>query len=280
MRGSFRTMSTSIRWAVDFEAWQPSNYQIGLASSCVQAEEKARIGQFVFRRDLKASLVGRLMMRKFLSTFAEIPYKEIHLERDERGKPFSRQATNLSFNVSHQGRYSVLAGEIGNKTVGVDIMPVLYEGGKNLNEFFRLMSRQFSAFEWGTIKSGCTELEQMAMFNRHWALKESYVKATGTGIVVDLQSLEFRVKTRDLSEDYYVTDTALFISGVAQPWKFEEILLDNHVIVVALNCQNRKVNPPKFDKLSVDEILESAVPLRDNDGDFVREYFKKDERPY
>lgn len=273
-------MNTSIRWAVDFEAWQPSNTQIGLASSCVQAEEKARIGQFVFRRDLKASLLGRLLMRKFLSTYGGVPYKEILLERDERGKPFSRQAANLSFNVSHQGRYSVLAGEIGNRTIGVDIMPVLYEGGKNLNEFFRLMSRQFSPFEWRTIRSGLTELEQMAMFNRHWALKESYVKATGTGIVVDLQSLEFRVKTRNLSESCYVTDTVLFISGVAQPWKFEEILLNNHVVAVALNSDNPSGKSPKFEKLSVDEILESAMPLRETDEHFVCEYFKKDERPY
>lgn len=281
MRGLHRAMGTSVRWAVDFEAWHPTRDQLTKAVSCLQPEEKVRVGKFVFRRDQKASLLGHLLIRKFVSSCGGVPYKELLIQRDERGKPFCKQAPNLSFNVSHHGRFSVLAGEVGGKIVGVDIMTAEYGGGKQLSEFFRLMSRQFSPYEWGTIRSGATEREQMTLFNRHWALKESYVKATGTGIVVDLQNLEFRVKTKELLTGSYVTDTQLYVGGMAQQWRFEEVLLGDHVVAVAVSPPGDATVPsPPFQILTVEDLLEGSEPLLPPDEKYCEEFFEKDECPY
>ena len=63
-------------------------------------------------------------------------------------------------------------------------------------EFFRLMRRQFTDGEWQQIKgdvdannaddapeNGQKDVgsQQLAAFYRHWSLKESFVKATGSG---------------------------------------------------------------------------------------------------
>jgi 4'-phosphopantetheinyl transferase len=73
-------------------------------------------------------------------------------------------------------------------------------------EFFRLMRRQFTVDEWKQIENptfdGADKMStisttlgdrQLAEFFRHWSLKESYVKAIGSGLNIDLQRLNFKV---------------------------------------------------------------------------------------
>ena len=63
-----------------------------------------------------------------------------------------------------------------------------------LEEFFSVMNRQFTEQEWtfihGDMKS---EEKQLERFFRNWTLKESYVKAIGTGLNLDLRSLNFKI---------------------------------------------------------------------------------------
>lgn len=162
-------MSTkSVRWAFNVSKWCPSFSDMLLASSCVQVEEKEKLSKFVFKKDAKSSLIGCLMMRKFVSENSNKPYNEINFVRDEKGKPhFIDNVLKLKFNISHHGDYVVCVGEIGDVEVGVDLMKLEYTGGKPLQEFFRIMNRQFSQQEWITIKGAGNEQEQTAMFCRY-----------------------------------------------------------------------------------------------------------------
>lgn len=62
------------------------------------------------------------------------------------------------------------------------------------------------------------------------------MKAVGTGIVHNLQTLSFSCKTPSLKYGEIVTDTKLYKDDVYQKnWKFEESLLDdNHCTAVAV----------------------------------------------
>lgn len=77
-------------------------------------------------------------------------------------------------------------------------------------------------------------------------LKESYVKALGTGIGYDLSKLNFEFKTDFLEENKVITDTHVRLYGEdLLEWTFEEHSLDNHCIVVAKNQkvgQNRNLS--------------------------------------
>nr|XP_032645902.1 L-aminoadipate-semialdehyde dehydrogenase-phosphopantetheinyl transferase [Chelonoidis abingdonii] len=116
----------SARWAFPCAAWAPRRDEWLLAARLVQPEEKDRVRQFVFARDAKAAMAGRLLIRKLIAEKLRIPWNEIHLQRTSKGKPFLVNDIldihpNFNFNVSHQGDYAVLAAE-PELQVGIDIM--------------------------------------------------------------------------------------------------------------------------------------------------------------
>lgn len=41
-------------------------------------------------------------------------------------------------------------------------------GSSSVPEFFRVMTRQFTAHEWSVIQSAGSEVRQLAAFYRHW----------------------------------------------------------------------------------------------------------------
>lgn len=273
-------MGASVRWAFNLANWQPSEPEMLLATSCLQPEEKERIGRFVFKRDFKASLIGRLLMRKYVNEATGIPYERLSFGRDDHGKPVlcNKATPSVNFNVSHHGNYSVLAGEVGGGKLGVDVMKLEYTGGKDLSEFFRVMHRQFSLEEWGEIKRGSSERSQIESFCRHWALKESYCKALGTGIYTDLQEYSFKVNTRTLSETYFTRDTEVFVKSERQDWLFEEVLLDKeHCVAVAL--QDCESHGETFEVIDFAELTKGAVPLIAADSEYCQNYFRKEEKP-
>ncbi|KAG5328065.1 ADPPT transferase, partial [Acromyrmex charruanus] len=278
-------MSSAIRWAFNWKEWNPSEREFEHATSCIQSDEKERLRKFIFRKDIRASLVGRLLMRKFVNEYAGLPYNTITFVRDEHNRPVLKDnSTIIKFNVSHQGSYTVLAGEVRNVKIGVDVMTLDYKENKNVTNFFRLMSKHFSTAEWEEIKgSGKSEAEQMAMFYRHWALKESYVKALGVGIFVNLGSLDFRTNS-ELSEDLITTDTVLYVKGIKQNWLFEETLLDSrHCVAIALQENDNLLQLcnklSRFEIMNYGELMMHAIPLFPIDPQFTTQYFAKHEQP-
>ncbi|XP_020711561.2 L-aminoadipate-semialdehyde dehydrogenase-phosphopantetheinyl transferase [Athalia rosae] len=274
---------SGVRWAFNWHQWNPSEAEFARSISCIQVEEKERIGRFVFKKDARASLVGRLLIRKFLNEYGGIPYDKIELSRDEKGRPNLKGGNkSLNFNVSHQGNYTVFAGEVRNNLLlGVDVMKLEYSGGKNLSEYFRIMSKIFSPSEWVTIRGNesMSESDKVAMFCRHWSLKESYTKAVGEGITIDLSRIVFKVNS-DLVAGSLIKDTELYVDGIKQSWLFEESLIDsNHCVAVAL--QENKCAPKsdniKFEEINYEKLMENSVSLHSVDIEYCKEYFSKSE---
>lgn len=269
------------RWYFNFNSWNPSAAELLFATSCVQMEEKERIGRFVFKKDFKASLIGRLLMRKFVNEFVGIPYAEIQFIRDERGKPnvlypLIGDFQRVSFNVSHHGDFCVLAGEIGDFPLGIDVMKIERPINKNLQEYFRLMYRQFAVGEWETIKREVDEKSQLAMYYRHWCLKESYVKALGVGITINLQKLCFKINTKHLKQNEIVKTTKLEVDGEKVDWIFEENLLDNnHCVAVALEEKNAQDITSAYKLLNYNELMANSSSVIDKDDEYCRKFFLK-----
>ncbi|KAJ8985426.1 hypothetical protein NQ317_017056 [Molorchus minor] len=254
--------NNSIRWAFNFAKWNPSYLEMAFAFSIIQSEEKERLMRFVFKKDVKASLLGRLMMRKFISESTGKQYEEILIARDDRGKPFfeEKDCPRVYFNVSHQGSFTVLAGEVGDLKLGVDVMKLEYTGGKPLNEFFTLMSKHFSLSEWDAIKDFKNEHQQIYMFCRLWCLKESYVKAVGVGITVNLGDISFKINSKYLNKYYINKDTELYVKGNKLDWVFEEMLIDDeHCVSVALSKNTDK--DIIFKQLDFEYFKQNCVPM-------------------
>ncbi|CAL8372725.1 unnamed protein product [Gadus morhua 'NCC'] len=255
-----------------------------------EREEKERIGQFVFARDAKSAMVGRLLLRKFVCERIAVPWSEIQLARSPRGKPYlvlpeattthtpplSREAQRWSFNISHQGEYAVLAAEQGLQ-VGVDVMKTTMPGSSSVSQFFRIMTRQFTEYEWSVIQSSGSERQQLAAFYRHWALKESFIKAIGTGLGFNLQRAEFHLSPQPVTEEQGQHRTMMHLDEEEEDsWRFEESLLDaDHHVAVALGLhspppagQPRCPSPPPptaFTHLTFGDLIAQATPLSEED---------------
>ncbi|XP_067842244.1 L-aminoadipate-semialdehyde dehydrogenase-phosphopantetheinyl transferase isoform X2 [Heptranchias perlo] len=220
-----------VRWAFRCGSWQPTCSEWLLAARCVQDEEKQRIGRFVFAKDAKAAMGGRLLIRKLIAEKLKIPWNEIQLQRTTKGKPFLTNPIlnvfpNFNFNISHQGDYTVLAAE-PILQVGVDVMKTDFPGSSSVAEFFRIMNRQFTDHEWNTINMAGDEWVQLDMFYRHWALKESFIKAIGVGVTFNLQRIEFQASPLRLREGQVFKETKMFLDGEQEEaWTFEDSMLN------------------------------------------------------
>lgn len=268
------TMSTSnrARWVFDCGNWFPSENDWSIASRSIQLEEKERIGRFVFKQDAKRSIIGQLMIRKFLSQATHLPWAKIITKRDFNNKPIME---GINFNISHDGNLVVLAGEV-DTIVGIDIMRNCYKGGKSLNEFFRIMHRNFHLNEWAYINKGKTDTEKTNLFYRFWCLKESYVKATGTGLTIDLKKICFIPKS-ELKKDVILSDTELFINGqLMADWRFHEYLFDNYTITV---CIKGSITPINFKFINFQDLINNAEMISEEDKNYCKLYLSKEEKP-
>ncbi|XP_051882641.1 L-aminoadipate-semialdehyde dehydrogenase-phosphopantetheinyl transferase [Pristis pectinata] len=286
-----------VRWAFGSGSWQPRCSEWLLSARCVQDEERERIGKFVFARDARAAMSGRLLIRKLIAEKLKIPWNEIQLKRTTKGKPFLAHPVldmipNFNFNISHQGDYTVLAAEPVLQ-VGIDIMKTNFPGSTSVTKFFRIMNRQFTDLEWNTINMAGDEWSQLDMFYRHWALKESFIKAVGVGVAFDLQRIEFHVSPLHLEGGQIYKETIMFLDGEQEEaWAFEETMLDDsHHVAVALGKQNTIDKCPvqvqeninqelsQFTFLTYQELISSAITMAPEDPVYWENFKAKEEKP-
>lgn len=213
------------------------------------------------------------MLRKCVSEYLGIPYEALKLGRTENNRPVvecpdvQQGKTPFDVNVSHQGNFAVLSADTCAK-VGVDVMKIEYSGGKTVGEFFSIMRRQFTPAEWRFIEGPGTELDLLRRFYRLWSLKESFVKAEGVGLGIDLQRLDFVCKSPQVRVGSLTKDTELYFDGrLLTDWLFQETLLDEkHCACTALHIQD---SPPPddilFKTLTFQELVRGARPLRPSD---------------
>ena len=185
------------------------------------------------------------------------------LSRDTSGKPYlvdpPATLTALSFNVSHAGDYATFAGSTSAK-VGVDVMKVELRRNTTVEQFFGHMKRQFTDFEWQRIRSPGSDRGKLFNFYRYWCLKESYVKAIGTGLKFGLLRIEFDIGR--IEDDICRTTTVAIDGAIDSDWRFEEAYLDNHFITIAVQGEvspgedvEDNVKVVKFDDLIVNKDL-------------------------
>ncbi|KAK3531384.1 hypothetical protein QTP70_018183 [Hemibagrus guttatus] len=284
------------RWAFRCGAWSPSRSEWLLAARCIQPEERERIGQFMFAKDAKAAIAGRLLIRKLVCVKMGLPWDGFRLDRTSRGKPYLAHASSdsgsapWSFNISHQGDFAVLAAERGRQ-VGVDVMKTTRPGSSSVQEFFRVMKRQFTEFEWRTITSAQSDWDQLHLFYRHWALKESFIKAIGSGLGFNLQRVEFHISPNQMQEGRVFSQTKMHLDeDQEEDWTFEECLLDeHHHVAVALGKPDGSVpndagNPAEatslgFNVLSFNDLMAEAMPLSEEDPAHWESFRRKQEAP-
>lgn len=152
--------------------------------------KREQIKRYRSMEDRYRTLVSYLLLRKVLMN--KLSSVDLTMLRfTTYGKPFADSSRIPPFSLSHSGDWCVCA--IGTEgMIGVDIEKMT----KRQPELFPLLFRKEE------------ECKSDSAFFTRWTIKESYLKAIGTGLMVDLQTLiveegamgEYRVKHQ---QQYY-----------------------------------------------------------------------------
>jgi len=226
-------------WAIDVSTWKPEAEEWDKKISSIQAEEQARVSKFIFEMDRKRALLGRLLIRRLVSSVFGI--EEFTLGRTCNGKPELTCPAQgaLSFNISHHGNWVVIVGD-ESACVGVDVMSYdVPRGSKSIDDFFRMMNSSFTPREWAQIKiHEKAEMEDLKRFYQLWSLKESYIKAIGVGIGFGLQRVSFTLDDKQLP-----CTALLHVDGeLACDWTFDVQELDSeHCVSVAMQSKTNSI---------------------------------------
>ncbi len=154
----------------------------------------SRIGKMRRIEDRERSIAGRLLLQHAIMNLNISKDAVCAIEWDKFKKPFIKSIYPLQFNISHSGQCVVCALTSGK--VGVDIEKMDYR--IDIDDFANV----FSEKELDFIYAVSTPHRQ---FYKLWTLKESILKAKGTGFLtspIEVLTLENPVK---INEDFFYT---------------------------------------------------------------------------
>lgn len=150
--------------------------------------ELKRFQRYQFDRHRKQLLLGRVLMRLALSSYAcSIAPASWNFTHNQYGKPAISEAQNfaaLYFNLSHSAERLVLAVS-RFPDIGVDI-----ERARKPRRIEAIAKRYFSDKEAAEMLS-LPEDQQQSRFYDLWTLKEAYIKACGMGLAIPLQHFSY-----------------------------------------------------------------------------------------
>ncbi|WP_296856975.1 4'-phosphopantetheinyl transferase superfamily protein [uncultured Methanobrevibacter sp.] len=153
------------------------NLKIGY--NLVPQDRKNKINTFRFDKDKKLSCGAYLLLKKLLS---EINIYNPIIKLKKYGKSYISNYDNIYFNLSHSGK--LVSCAISDKPIGVDIEyndPTI-----DLN----IAKNFFFNEEYENIMKSENPSNE---FFKYWVLKESYMKYTGMGFHLDLDSFQINI---------------------------------------------------------------------------------------
>ncbi len=169
------------------------NYHSEKTDPILSFEEKEKYLRFINESDKVKYICNHVFLRKVLANYLNLSPKEIKFSYTTFGKPYIKN-TNLFFNLSHRREYGLLAISKDNE-VGVDI-----EYMKDLQDVDTFLDYSFSAEEKAMIFAN-NKLNKETLFT-FWAFKEAFIKATGTGLSIDISKINLA--------DFYNNETISF----------------------------------------------------------------------
>ena len=192
------------------------NLDLKKAYLLVPKERREKIDFYRFEKDKKLSAGAFLLLKKLLSD-ENIPNFKIKTGKYE--KPYISDNKNIYFNLSHSGKMVLCA--ISDRELGVDIE--INDPTIDLN----IAKHYFYNSEYENIMNSKNSPDE---FFRYWVLKESYMKYTGLGMNLKLDSFEIiiedEIKLKDDSENlkFNLFEIKDYKIGIASHYNVSELI--------------------------------------------------------
>ena len=190
---------------VDISSAEDEIYRKLYARASVQ--RKRRADRYLRQMDKLRCVTAEALLRCVLGV------TEDQVEKTCFGKPYIRDRKDVFYNLSHSGRYVVLAW--GATEVGVDVQQHDAATDTKALEtcFFAPDERRYTCGDIGR-------------FYEVWTKKESYLKYTGSGLRTDLRSFSVLSPERKLRFFCRTLDQAHSLSLCTQEDEYAFELLD------------------------------------------------------
>lgn len=164
--------------------------------SKVPLYRKNKVDKLKFEDDKWLSLAAEYLLMKGLEEL-NVDYSKIEIGFVENNKPILKNCPQeLYFNLSHSGDMAMCI--IADSEVGCDIQKMT-----NKEDYIKIAQRFFHPEEIQMIENA-REDEKRELFYRIWALKESFIKATGKGFRTPLK--DFRVSLKNDKPQVFIND--------------------------------------------------------------------------
>jgi 4'-phosphopantetheinyl transferase len=142
----------------------------------LSTDESNRASRFFHKADRTNFIIRRALLRQLAGRILGKQPADIQFQRRQNKKPI---VAGLEFSVSHTKNYAAIA--IGSTALGIDI-----EYTDPDFEFRPILAAHFSQAEISFIEDG---ENQLLNFYTVWTRKEAILKATGEGLVNDLNKV-------------------------------------------------------------------------------------------
>lgn len=228
------------------------------------ADRKLALGSQLLQRFVVAKVYSDGKPSERMSTLASISIiRDAESGRPSYHVPSSYESQELvlrDYNVSHHNpksasapclvvlvaRVTAAGSACSPLRIGVDLVPTTHIRGNSSAASFLETFRDadvFTASEIENIYSPPKEEDNIKMLFLHWALKEAYCKAVGTGLVTNLLAIDFKEVGLDVVEGgARDTRVKVFVDGVVEDGWMLEVgkLLDGHYVAIAADSWSRE----------------------------------------
>lgn len=151
--------------------------------SLLSPQEQGKANAFVLEYLKSRYVIAHGILRILLSQYLKIHPKKITFDYSIYGKPFCPDESSFHFNMSHSEEYVAYIFSYQDE-VGIDIEFMQKDIDVDLLVTHALSPPEIRLFQKMDLK------QKRIFFYNIWTLKESFVKAIGTGLSYPLASLE------------------------------------------------------------------------------------------
>jgi len=176
----------------------------------LSAEERSRANEFVYEKDAVKYVCNHVFRKQVLAKYLSIAPSSVRYAYTNFGKPYLENE-DINFSHTYRSNKALLAVYL-DATVGIDLEEI-----KKLQDPKTFAEYSFSKEENEHIFSN-TKMNEDVFFT-YWTFKEAYIKATGTGLNVDISQLNLA--------DFYEQETNALAWCENKVWTIKRLQVAN-----------------------------------------------------
>jgi 4'-phosphopantetheinyl transferase len=180
LQGFFQLASDEVHsWCASLDVQDETSARL---YATLNPDERNRSARFQFERDRQRFIVAHGVVRELLGRYLQVQPRQIRFVYNAFGKPDLSPEfdTRLKFNLSHSAGRALIA--VAATNVGVDLEYIRAE-----SDYADIARCFFSAAEVDYLSALARHLYPEGFFSC-WTKKEAYIKASGEGLAIALNS--------------------------------------------------------------------------------------------